>query len=191
MGAFDTSLIRRHRLTLDEYHRMAEAGVLAPDARVELIEGEVIDMAPIGSRHASVVKRLNRILVSAVGGRAIVSVQDPIQLSTRSEPKPDIALLQPSDDYYAKALPAAADCLLVIEVADTTSAYDRQIKSPLYARHGVPELWIVDLDMRVLRLCRRPEAEGYADITASEVPGLTPLPSLPGVSVDLTGILAL
>lgn len=191
MGAFDTSLIRRHRLTVDEYHRMAEAGVLAPDARVELIEGEVIDMAPIGSRHWATVNRLAHLLHSATRGRAIVSTQSSLRLGPRNEPEPDIALLQPRDDYYAKALPTAADCLLVIEVADTTSAYDRQIKSPLYARHGIPELWIVDLDMGVLRFCRRPDAEGYADITGSETPGLTPLPGLPGVSVDLTGILAL
>jgi Uma2 family endonuclease len=190
MGALDSPVVQRHRLSVEEYHRMAESGVLAPDARVELIDGEVMDMAPIGSRHASVVKRLNALLVQAVGARAVVSVQDPIRLGLRSEPQPDLALLAPRADFYAGALPGAADTLLVIEVADSTSAYDRQIKAPLYARHGVPELWIVDLDASLMRFFRAPQGERYTDITASETPGPTAVGRLPGVSIDLAGILA-
>lgn len=189
MGALDSPWITRHRLTVEEYHRMAEAGVLAPDARVELIEGEVIDMAPIGSRHWSVVNRLNRMLTLAAAERAIVSVQSSLRLGPRSEPQPDLALLKPRDDFYAHSLPAAADTLLVIEVADTTGAYDRQVKLPLYARHGVPELWIVDLEMAVLRVCRQPQGETYRDIETLAAPGLQPIAALPGVAIDLAGIL--
>jgi Uma2 family endonuclease len=174
---------------VEEYHRMAETGVLAPDARVELIEGEVLDMAPIGTRHAGVVKRLNALLSTALAGRAIVSVQDPIRLGHRSEPQPDLALLKPRDDFYARSLPTPADTLLVIEVADTTGAYDRQVKLPLYARHGVPELWIVDLEMSVLRVCRKPNGDNYGDIATSAEPGMTAIAELPGIAIDLTGIL--
>jgi Uma2 family endonuclease len=157
---------------------------------VELIEGEVIDMAPTGSRHWSVVSRLSRILMLAVGERAIVATQSALRLGPRNEPQPDLAVLKPRDDFYAGALPAAADTLLVIEVADSTAAYDRQVKAPLYARHGVPELWIVDLDAGQLRFLRRPDGERYTDITATETPGLTALPGLGDVRVDLAGLLS-
>jgi Uma2 family endonuclease len=168
---------------------MGEAGVLAPDARVELIEGEIIDMAPIGSSHASVVKRLNQRLTLAVGGQAIVQVQDPVRLGDRSEPEPDLALLVARPDYYRAAHPTAADVLLVIEVSDTTQRYDRTVKAPLYARHGIPELWIVDLENGLVHFYRRPTGDSYADVSATDRPGVTPIASLPGISVDLAGVL--
>lgn len=181
--------VQRHRLTVEQYHRMAETGVLAHDARVELIEGVIVDRAPIGSRHAAAVKKLNALLTSAVGARAIVSVQDPIRLGDRSEPQPDLALLRPREDFYADSTPTAADTLLVIEVSQATAAYDRQVKVPLYAQHGVPEVWIVDLDFSLVRFYRKPQADRYLDITATETPGPTPLPALPGVTIDLSGLL--
>lgn len=181
--------VQRHRLTVERYHRMAETGVLAPDARVELIEGVIVDMAPIGSRHAAIVKRLNARLASAVGARAIVSVQDPIRFGDRSEPQLDLALLRPREDFYADSLPTAADALLVIEVSQATAAYDRQVKVPLYAQHGVPEVWIVDLDFSLVRFYRTPQADRYADITATEAPGATPVRMLAGVTIDLSGLL--
>ena len=182
--------MQRHRLTVAQYHRMAEAGVLAHDARVELVEGAIVDMAPIGSRHAAAVKRLNALLTHAVGARAIVSVQDPIRLGDRSEPQPDLALLRPRADFYAGAAPTAADALLVVEVAQASAAYDRQVKVPLYAQHGVPEVWVVDLDDGLLRFYRALQSGRYADITATETPGATAVPGLEGVTVDLTGLLA-
>lgn len=181
--------VQRHRLTVEQYHRMAEAGVLAREARVELIEGVIVDMAPIGSRHAAAVKKLTALLTSAVGAQAIVSVQDPIRLGDRSEPQPDLALLRARDDFYAEATPTAADTLLVIEVAQATAAYDRQVKVPLYAQHGVPEVWIVDLDFSLVRFYRAPHGDRYTDITATETPGPTPVSMLPGVTVDLSGLL--
>lgn len=181
--------VQRHRLTVEQFHRMAEAGVLAPDARVELIEGVIVDMAPIGSRHAAVVKRLNALLTSAVGSRAIVSVQDPIRLDDRTEPQPDLALLRPREDFYADSPPTAADALLMIEVSQATAAYDRQVKVALYARHGVPEVWIVDLDFSLVRFYRAPQGDRYADITATETPGPTAVSMLAGVTIDLSGVL--
>lgn len=180
--------VQRHRLTVEQYHRMAETGVLARDARVELIEGVIVDMAPIGSRHAAVVNKLNRALIAAVGARAIASVQNPIRLGDRSEPQPDLALLRPCEDFYADAPPTAADTLLVIEVSQATAAYDRQVKVPLYAQHGVPEVWIVDLDFSLVRFYRTPQADRYADISATETPGPTSVSMLPGATFDLSGL---
>jgi len=124
---------------------MGEAGVFLEDDRVELIEGEILKMSPIGSRHAATVKRLNGQLNRLLGDRAIVSVQDPILLNDFSEPQPDIAILRRRDDFYAQAHPTAEDALLIIEIADTSIEYDHDIKLPAYARSAVPEVWIVDL----------------------------------------------
>jgi Uma2 family endonuclease len=126
MGIADSpAVLQRHRLTVDEYYRMARAGVFAPEARVELIEGEVIDMAPFGTRHASAVKKLNALLSAAAKGSAIVAVHDPLRLSNDSEPEPGLMLLRPRADSYAHAHPGPADVLLLIEVSDSTAACDR------------------------------------------------------------------
>ena len=145
METLEEPRITRHRLNVEQYHRMSEAGVFEPDARVELIEGEIIDMAPIGSRHFSAVSRLNRMLVEATGSRAVVSIQQSLRLDRFTEPEPDIAVLKPRDDFYAEALPTGADALLVIEVADSTIAFDLRTKARLYATHGVLTYWVVDL----------------------------------------------
>jgi Uma2 family endonuclease len=181
--------VSRHRLTVEQYHRMAQAGVLAPDARVELIEGEIIDMAPVGSKHWSVVNRLNQILVTALQGRAIVSVQSSIRLGEFSEPEPDLAVFKYRPDFYAERLPTGDDALLIVEVADTTAPCDRGVKLPLYAKHGIPEVWIVDLEAALLRLFRHPEGDRYLQITETDQPGPTPLAALPGATVDLSGVL--
>src|SRR5690606_41478239 len=127
MGTLMDSWPKRHRITADEYHRMAEVGLLAPDARVELIEGEIIERAPVGREHSSVVDQLNRLFVRAVGDDAIVRVQGSIRLGTLSEPEPDLVLLRPSPDFYRSRFATAADALLVIEVSDTTLRYDRDV----------------------------------------------------------------
>jgi len=140
----------RHKLSIDDYMRLAEAGVLAPDARVELIEGDLIDMPPIGTGHMSVTNRLNRLLVRRAGDDAIVSVAHPMSLPPWSMPQPDFMLLAPRADDYASAHPVAADVLLAIEVADTSLRYDRNTKARLYASHGVAEYWIVEVGARRL-----------------------------------------
>ncbi|GIV98280.1 MAG: hypothetical protein KatS3mg057_2937 [Herpetosiphonaceae bacterium] len=138
--------ITRRIFTVTEYERMVEAGILAEDDRVELLEGEILTMSPVGSRHVATVNRLNALLNRLVGAQCIVSVQNPIRLSQHSEPEPDIALLRSRADYYAHQLASPTDILLIIEVADTSLDYDRQVKIPLYAQAGIPEVWIVDLD---------------------------------------------
>ena len=179
-----------HRITVDEYYRMAEVGLLAPETRVELIDGVIIDMAPIGSRHAGTVTRLDRLLSRAVGDRAIVRVQQPVRLSRSSEPQPDVSLLRPRRDDYAKAHPGAKDTLLAIEVSETTLRYDRDIKVPLYARHGIPEVWIVDLVGEQIHFFRAPETGKYPDVSSTKEPGVVALGVLSDVTVDLTGILS-
>lgn len=155
----------RHRVTVDEFHKMGEAGIFMEDDRVELIDGEMVDMAPIGSRHASVVKRLTNLLATLAQGRAIVSAQDPLRLALHSEPEPDLMLLKPRADFYSEAHPGAEDVFLLIEVCDTTVRYDREVKLPLYARHGVAEVWLIDLEARTVEICRmpQPEAGDYAE----------------------------
>jgi Uma2 family endonuclease len=191
MGNADSpAVLQRHRLTVEEYYRMAEAGVLAPDAQVELIEGEVVDMAPMKSRHASVVGRLLALLQKAAGDQALVWCQLPLHLDARSEPEPDLMLLRPRADFFAQAHPTADDVLLLIEVSDSTLSYDRGVKLPLYAKHGVAEVWIIDLDNKVVRFYRGNDGQNYTDITASETPHATPVAALPGVTIDLSGLLS-
>ncbi|MGH6636313.1 MAG: Uma2 family endonuclease [Gammaproteobacteria bacterium] len=179
---------RKHRLTVHDFHRMGEAGILPVDGRMELIEGEITDMAPIGSRHAAIVKRLMALFVRAAGTRAIVSVQDPIIFGEYSEPEPDLALIQPRDDFYAIGLPRAEEVFLIIEVADTTLRYDRDIKVPLYARHGIPEMWLIDVESRTLTVFVGPEEGRYREERRVQPVGVLAPETLPGVEVDLSGM---
>ncbi len=149
---------RRHSITVTEYVRMGEANVFAHDARLELMEGEIVEMAPIGSAHAAVVNTLDTLL-RELAPRAMVSVQSPLVLGERSAPQPDVMLLRPRADRYYNSHPVAADVLLVVEVADTTLQYDLEVKRLLYARAGVAELWVVDLNRRELHVFRRPERD--------------------------------
>jgi Uma2 family endonuclease len=151
----------KHHFTVSEYERMGETGVFAPDARVELIEGEIIEMSPIGSRHAACVKLLSRILNRKIGEDAIVGTQDPIRLSDFSEPQPDVAILKFRKDYYREGHPGPDDVLLVIEVADTTVHYDRNVKVPLYARAGIAEALLFNLPDDRLEYFSRPERGMY------------------------------
>lgn len=179
---------RRHAYSVDDYYRMAEAGILRPGGRVELIEGEIIDMAPIGSRHAAAVNRIGNILKLSIGTKAIVAIQNPVRLDGYSEPQPDIALLRPRDDFYATAHPGPGDVLLIVEVADSTLRFDRDTKLPLYARHGIPEVWLVDIDNAQFTIHRDPQAQGYAQtqtplsLMRIEVPGLADR------AVELSGV---
>lgn len=181
---------QRHRITVDQYHRMGETGVLAPDARVELIEGEIIDMAPIGAFHGSVVDQLTSLLVKAVGDQAVVRVQGAVRLNHRTEPQPDIALLRPRADRYRGHQPLPEDLLLLIEVSDTTLRYDRDLKVALYARHSIPEVWLFDLQHPQLLRYQSPEAGQYRVSEVLPQPGRLAMAALPGVNVDLSGVLA-
>jgi Uma2 family endonuclease len=190
MGMPMESWPQRHRITVHDYHRMAEVGVLAPDARVELIEGEIIDMAPIGRDHQSIVDQLNRTLVRAVGDAAIVRVQGSIRLSQWSEPEPDLVLLAPRADFYRGEFALGTDTLLVIEVSDTTLRYDRDIKAPLYARHGVPEVWIFDAQNDGLLVYGDLREGKYERHVALDRPASMPVTRLPSVTLELAALFA-
>jgi Uma2 family endonuclease len=179
---------RPHRLTVDEYYRMAEVGVLPPDARVELIDGAIIDMAPIGSRHGAAVDFLSERFFRALDGAAFVRTQGSVRLSARSEPQPDLAILRKRADRYADSHPTAADILLIVEVSDSTFEYDRNVKAELYARHGIQELWIVDVNDVLVHVLRNPRAGEYAERSIVP-PGVMPIPGVT-IDVDLTGLLS-
>ncbi len=191
MNMMMSSYPRRHRITVDEYHRMAEVGLLAPDARVELIDGEIIDMAPIGDPHRAVVAYLDRLFSRAIGDRGIILVQSSIRLDRRSEPQPDLSLLAPREDFYRHRTPGPDDTFLVIEVSDTTARYDRKVKVPLYARRKIHEVWLVDLSKDQMTFFRSLADGTYTDVTSTSAPGITPIQGLPGVTVDLSRVLNL
>ncbi|MDR4507436.1 MAG: Uma2 family endonuclease [Candidatus Brocadiaceae bacterium] len=154
-----------HRFNIKEYHQLIESNILHEDDRVELIEGRIIDMTPIGSKHAACVGRLNRIFTMKLQTSTIVQVQNPIQLLGQSEPQPDIVLLKNRDDFYAEKLPTADDILLVIEVADSSLEYDKETKIPLYAKANIPEVWLVNLIENIVEIYSAPSPEGYNVIT--------------------------
>jgi len=182
--------IARWQFTITDYARMRETGILAEDDRVELIDGEVRRMSPIGSRHVAIVNRLNTRITQQIGGAAIVSVQNPIQLTDYSEPQPDIALLQPRVDYYDSALPGPDDIVLVIEVADTSIDYDRDEKLPRYAAAGIAEVWLIDVDNRVLEQYTMPRHGQYGTKHTYEFDQTISSSVLPTLKLAIAEILA-
>jgi Uma2 family endonuclease len=183
VSTVETSMqqVARWRFTVHDYHRMGDAGILHEDDRVELIEGEIVEMAAIGTRHFSCVNRLNRLLVMSVGDEAVVSVQNPVRLNEHTEPQPDLAMIHPRD--YTESLPVPKDVLLLIEVSDTTPAYDRRIKLSLYARAGIGEVWIANLPAETIECYTDPSTNGYRraghkrrgqTLQSVALPGLTP-----------------
>jgi Uma2 family endonuclease len=154
----------RRCFSVDEYYRMAAAGVLTKDDRVELIEGEIIEMSPIGSRHAGCVNRLTALLSRELQSVGMTSVQNPIRIDDFSEPEPELALLKPRDDYYSQNHPTPEDVWLVIEVAETSVEYDRRMKMPLYARAAIPEAWLVNLPADTVEIHTRPLNGKYQQV---------------------------
>ena len=147
--------------SVDEYYRMLDAGILTPEDRVELIDGEIFQMSPIGSRHLGCVNRATRLFTAAFGRRVVVSVQNPLLLNNYTEPEPDVVLLKPREDEYASKKPAADDAFLVVEVAETTLGFDRGVKLPRYAAAGIPEVWIENLNEDCLLVYRDPAGAAY------------------------------
>ena len=159
-----TVALQPYLITVDDYHAMGRAGIFTEDDRVELIEGQIVTMSPIGSRHAACVYRLNQFFWGQLGNRTIIGTQSPVRLSSFSEPEPDLAVLRFREDFYEEAHPKPADVLLLIEVADSTLKTDRQIKVPLYARHGIPEVWLVALPEDRVEIFRDPTPEEYTTV---------------------------
>ena len=174
------------KITVDEYYEMARVGLIDPDARVELIEGEIVAMAPIGTLHGYVVDVLNDRLNALVHGRALVRVQGALRLNNRTELQPDLSLLKLPSEQYRKRQAFGSDALLVIEVSDTTLRKDLSVKIPLYARHGVPEVWIIDLEKQCARFYRSLKDGQYRDVSVSSEPGIATVPGVGDTAIDLT-----
>ena len=181
--------VMRRRFTVSEYYRMAEAGILHEDDRVELIEGEIVEMAPIGSRHAACVNRLNNLFARGLVQQAIISVQNPIRLDEHSEPQPDISILRQRSDYYSTAHPGPQDVLLLVEVCDSSVSYDRDFKIPLYARAGIVECWLVLLDEGLIEVYRSPGSGDYREVLqVRRGETLSPL-AFPGIVLQVDAVL--
>ncbi|WP_295578314.1 Uma2 family endonuclease [uncultured Lamprocystis sp.] len=176
---------RVHRLTVDDYRRMGALGILGPELRTELIDGEIIELPPIGQPYAGSAALIADRLREAVERSAVVALHEPIGLDDHCEPRPDIALLRPGIDG---ARAERADVLLLIEVADGSLRYDREVKLPRYARAGIPEAWLVDLGGRRLTIHRRPGPHGYADVMTPSGLGAVPLPLAGLQTADLSGL---
>ncbi len=172
----------RRLFTVDDYHAMARAGILSEDDRVELIEGEIVVLSPVGSRHAACVDILAELLIRAVDHRTAIRVQSPVHLAESTEPAPDVCVLVRRDDAYSENLPQPEDVLLIIEVSDTSLNYDRRVKALLYARHGIRQFWLIDLGSRTLEVHRAPGPEGYGENSVHDGGDCL---RVPGVEIDL------
>ena len=180
----------RHRLDVGAYYRMAEAGILTDGHRVELIDGDIIDMAAIGSPHAAVTNRLARLFTRALQDEAaLVNIQSPLRLDAYNEPEPDLMILRPRADDYHASHPTAADVLLLVEVSETSLAYDRATKLPLYAKFGVPEVWIVDLVSAAVEIYREPKDGAYVSRERLAHGSLSPA-LVSSVTIEVAALLA-
>ena len=177
------------RFTVEEYQRIAEVGILTDEDRVELIDGEIVEMTPIGARHAWCVLFLNEFFVKHLADRALVSPQGPLRLGRNTQLQPDLALLRPPRDAYRKTVPASADVLLVIEVADTSLERDRAIKLPRYAALDIREVWIVDVEGQAVEVSRAPSPSGYRDAQRVALDGFVSPAAFPDLRVSVAELL--
>ena len=180
---------QKHRFTVDEFHRMAETGILSPDDRVELIDGEIVEMTPIGSRHAACVAGLDDLFRDLLGRTVTIFVQNPLQLENEQQPNPDVSVLRRREDRYAGQLPTAADALLVVEVSDSSVLLNRNVKSRRYARAGIAELWVVDLTRSSVLVCREPNAGEYRELAEYQLGQSFVSPALGGREVRVEDVL--
>ncbi|MFP4062274.1 MAG: Uma2 family endonuclease [Halochromatium sp.] len=181
---------QRHRLCRADYQRMAEAGIFSEDDPIELIAGELVDMPPIGDEHAGLTTQLNHLVHRCGVKDALVSVQNPLVLDDHNEPEPDLMLLRLRADYYKQAKPRAADVLLLIEVADASLSYDRSVKRPLYAQHGIAEVWILNLRDRVVEVNRDPDGQDYRDTWLARAGDLLRPRLVPDLTLCVSELLA-
>ncbi len=185
-----TVQILRKKFTVGQYHQMIESGILTDRDRVELLNGEIIEMSPVGRRHAACVDRLTELLILRLASKAIVRTQNPIRLSDDSEPQLDIAILRRRDDFYATGHPQPADIFLVIEVVDTTIEFDREIKIPTYAQEQIPIVWLVDLNAEVVEVFQEPTAQGYRNSQRFQAGQMLTIPNFSEIQIGVDQILS-
>jgi len=180
---------QKRYFNVDEYYRMAEVGLLSPDDRIELIEGEIVEMSPIGRTRAGTVNRASAFLNRQLGDTVIVSVQNPVRLNDFSEPQPDLALLKPRKDFYSNSHPAPEDVLVMVAVADTSANYDRNVKLPLYARAGIPEAWLMVLPKEVIEVHSQPKNGKYQKVQRLKRGKTLVSTTIPGLSCKIEDLL--
>jgi len=181
----------RRLITVAEFDRMAEANVFRPEDRLELFEGEFVEMSPIGRRHAACVRRLTNLLARILGDQAVIDAQNPVVLGDLSQPQPDLAILAHRDDFYADRHPRPEDVHFLIEVAETSLGYDRDSKIPLYALYGIPEVWLVDLNGATIEVFRGPSPDGYLRATQHDGDAVVSPEALPQLELSVRTILGL
>ncbi len=184
-----TTEVLKRLFTVEQYHRMIETGIITEGDRVELMRGEIVEMASIGTKHAAGVNRLTRLFYDKFGEQVLVSPQNPVEVDEHSEPQPDIAILRPRDDFYASAHPTPDDVFLLIEVSDSTIRYDRTVKIPLYAEDNIAEAWSVDVNAELVEVYRQPSATGYRSLQTLTRGQLIQLLAFPEVSIAIADIL--
>ena len=180
--------VPRHRLSRRDYYRLGEAGILGEDDRVELLEGQLVDMSPILPRHAIVVENLTERLITGFASRARVRCQNPVVLDDGSEPQPDLALVRRPWSGYPQTHPGPEDIFLLIEVSDSSLAFDRTVKLELYARAGIPEVWIVDLSTDTVLVHRGLSGGAYGSVVGVEAPAVLGVEALPGVTLPVAAV---
>ncbi len=181
--------VRKHLTDIHEWQRLGEANIFPPGTRIELIEGEILEMAPIGFNHSGHLNRINKVFTLLTADFADTSVQNPLQLGDLSEPEPDFMLLKPREDFYTSRHPNASDVLLLIEVADSSLAYDQTQKLRLYAMHHIPEYWLLNLNAACLEVYREPHGETYAQKTTLRAGDSVTLTQLPDITIQVSSIL--
>jgi Uma2 family endonuclease len=179
----------KHRFSVEEYYRMAETGVLHPDARVELLNGEIIDMSPIGPFHGGVVNYLNEVFTAACRSRWRTTIQNPVRLDDHSEPQPDLVLAKPAPDFYRKRHPQPGDVFLLVEISDTSLTLDHEDKLPAYGRAGITEVWIVNLADLTVEIYREPHFTGFGSKTVLRSGDQAKPQAFPDVAVDVAELL--
>ena len=179
----------RKLFTVQNYYRMAEVGILTEQDRVELIEGEVVELSPKGKRHAMTVNRAGMLFARGIGDEAVVSIQNPAHLDDYNEPQPDVVLIRPREGFYGTGHPEPGDVLLLIEVAETSLRFDRKVKVPIYARSGIREVWIVDLNTDVIHIFRNLSEGGYSEITTKSRGESISLEAFPDFSIRVDELL--
>ena len=180
---------RRRRFTVDEYYKLAEVGILVPDERVELLAGEIIRKAPIDSKHAYSVTQFAEEFFAQKGRRVTIRVQNPIRLSAGEEPEPDVAIVHRKDDGYASGHPRSRDVILLIEVADTSAGFDRRHKLPMYALHGIPEVWLGDINARTVEVYDQPMAAGYGRVRVFDAGEMLSLAAFPDLEIPVGDVM--
>jgi len=189
MSVSNETFYKRHLTNLAEWKKLGEANIFPPGSRLELINGEIIDMAPIGPHHASHLKRLNKLFSKLIDDSTLIAVQDPLQLGDLSEPEPDFMLLHPSSDFYYQNHPTANDIFLLVEIAESSLKFDQNQKLRLYALHNIPEYWLLNVNDACLEVYRQPYDGMYAEKTTLRAGDKITLSQLNDISINIADIL--